>query len=105
MLGRQRSGLMIKRHIQRHNGHIREPSQGRRERFRPHWVIPGPTDRPCDFGQYQVRHDDGQRPRAEHLKEVPTGRVAGFPLVKPVDPYAGIHRIHGVTDASPALRR
>jgi hypothetical protein len=36
---------------------------------------------------------------------LPTRRVTGFPLVKPVDPHAGVHRIYGVTGAWRALLR
>jgi hypothetical protein len=47
VLGRQRSGLVTQSHIERHHGHIREPSQGRRERFRSHRIVAGPTDGPA----------------------------------------------------------
>jgi hypothetical protein len=39
VLGRQRSGLVTQSHIQRHHGHVREPSQDRRERRRSERVI------------------------------------------------------------------
>ena len=105
VLGRQRSGLVTQSFIQRHDGYIRQPSQGRRECFCLHWLIAGPTDGSCDFGQHQVWHDDGQRPHAEHLEELATGGVAGFPLVKPVDPHADIYRIHDITGAAPVPLR
>jgi hypothetical protein len=50
MLGRQRSGLVTKGHIECYHGHIGEPSQGHRERLRSDRIIPGPTDCPCHLG-------------------------------------------------------
>jgi len=82
-----------------------QPSQGYGKGLCSDWVIPSSTDGPRYLGQYQVWYNAGQCPRAQPLEDLPTRRVAGFSLVKPVDPHTGIHRVRGVTGASPTPPR
>ena len=83
---RQRSGLVIQSHIQRHHGHVWQPAQGRGKGLCPERIIPGSTDGPRHLGQYQVWYNDGRGPRAQPLEDLPTRCMAGFHLGKPVDP-------------------
>src|SRR5436305_2328860 len=94
MLGSQGESVESTHIVQHSDGHMRQPTQRCGKRLCLLWLTACPADRPGDFGQHQIRHNDRQCLAPQQLQELATDQMARFALVKGVHPHTGIDRVH-----------